>query len=154
MLYRTHFVFGLLFGLVFLQFFHVDYWWVFLLLVGLFSLLPDIDSPKSKIGRKIPVISHILNFIFGHRKIFHSMFFPVGLFVLFYLLGLSFVGFCILIGGLSHIIGDSLTREGINFFYPLGKFKVRGFIKTGGILENVVFWVFVVVIIVYFVRLF
>ena len=56
-------------------------------------LLPDIDEPRSKIGRRYPVISFIIHFLCGHRYLIHS---PFLLAILYYLLnsnlqGISFV---------------------------------------------------------------
>ena len=56
-------------------------------------LLPDIDEPRSKIGRRYPVISFIIHFFCGHRYLIHS---PFLLAILYYLLnsnlqGISFV---------------------------------------------------------------
>lgn len=38
-------------------------------------LLPDIDEPRSKIGRRYPVISFIIHFLCGHRYLIHSPFY-------------------------------------------------------------------------------
>lgn len=41
----------------------------FVVLGGIGSLLPDIDTPESKFGRKHPYISTFINSKFGHRTI-------------------------------------------------------------------------------------
>ena len=46
-----------------------------LVLIG--SILPDIDNPQSTMGNKFPIISRILNKIFGHRFFVHSVLFLV-----------------------------------------------------------------------------
>ncbi len=40
---------------------------------GAASLLPDIDSPHSKLGRAVRPVSDILNFALGHRGFLHSL---------------------------------------------------------------------------------
>ena len=76
MIFRTHLAFGLLLGLLLVDKFNLDKW-LFLLLILLGSALPDIDHPKSKIGKNFGFLSKIINFIFGHRKWIHSIFFLI-----------------------------------------------------------------------------
>ena len=98
-------------------------------------MLPDIDHSKSKIGRLVPPISHIMK----HRAWYtHSI---VGAF----LLPLPFLFFgkhyymIIAIGCLGHVIADTLTPMGTRFIYPLSRrfysFKIA---KTGGKGEDIV----------------
>jgi len=42
------------------------------------------------------------------------------------------------VGYVSHLFLDCLTRGGVRLFWPL-KFKVKGFVKSGGIVEQVIF---------------
>ncbi|VEB43121.1 Inner membrane protein ydjM [Chromobacterium violaceum] len=44
------------------------------------SLLPDIDHPKSWLGRRIPFLSRPISYLFGHRGITHSLLAVVGVF--------------------------------------------------------------------------
>ncbi|MGI2205178.1 metal-dependent hydrolase [Shewanella oncorhynchi] len=89
--------------------------------VALASLLPDIDHPESKLGRRIKPISSILA-IFSHRGITHSLW-AVALMV--WLLAShqadSIASQALVIGYLSHLLGDALTPAGIRPFWPLGK---------------------------------
>jgi inner membrane protein len=39
------------------------------------SLLPDICHGGSKIGRKFPILSKVINVLFGHRTFTHSLLF-------------------------------------------------------------------------------
>lgn len=41
------------------------------------ALLPDICHGGSKIGRKLPILSKIVNLLFGHRTFTHSLLFLV-----------------------------------------------------------------------------
>jgi len=118
MLAKTHALFSFLLGSIFLYYFEIPYQAIFLILIVLSSYLPDIDTPKSKLGKSLFFISYPLKFIFGHRKLFHSIFIPL-----------------ILFGLLTHLIGDAFSKEGIMFLYPISKFKLNGFFKVGGNFE-------------------
>ena len=96
-----------------------------LLLGGLFgSLLPDLDHPKSWLGRRIPFISIPLSALVGHRGVTHSLFAIVATLVGAYagiakwggasaplLLGVS-------IGYASHLLGDWASNSGIPLMWP------------------------------------
>lgn len=89
------------------------------------SLLPDIDHPKSKFGSKVPFISIPLSMIFGHRGITHSLLAIVGLaFAWWYFLSGApdtFLLKALVIGYLSHLLGDFFTNSGIPLLYPWRK---------------------------------
>ncbi|MBU0536026.1 MAG: metal-dependent hydrolase [Nanoarchaeota archaeon] len=131
MMFRTHITIGFLAGLLMLPMLTPlnPVLFIFLALVG--SAMPDIDHPESEIGRKVKIVA----FLFEHRGFFHSLFATL----LFYLLFIYYLGslrygvyvFAFVIGYFSHILSDSLTREGIMPFHPLSKFRVHGFIRTG-----------------------
>ena len=136
---RTHLLFSVILGL-----FYIDYFGfegskiLFYLTLAVGSLLPDIDHPKSILGRKIWPVSSIINFLFGHRSIMHSLFFIFAVCLLVYFLWpLYFIP--AFIGLLSHLFLDVLSKEGLNLLYPLRIFYVKGFIKVGGLAENLFF---------------
>lgn len=101
------------------------------------SIMPDIDKPTSKIGRKLFIkpISSYIHKKYGHRTITHSAI--LSLIFLSLLIGSSYmfrevpfyfysnftIGFSV--GYVSHLILDSLTVEGIPLFYPFDKTKYR-----------------------------
>tara|TARA_B100000315_G_scaffold253236_1_gene291656 strand:- start:1008 stop:1373 length:366 start_codon:yes stop_codon:yes gene_type:complete len=103
--------------------------------VLLASVLPDIDKSNSKVGSKIKPISFLIEKIFGHRKLFHSLFLwgIISVFV-WYFLDKGYAG-AILIGTTSHLIADGLTKQGVNFLYPVSQFRIAGFIETGSLFE-------------------
>ncbi len=104
----------------------------------LFSILPDIDMVKSKAGKHLQPFSNVLSFIFRHRGFLHSFIFAaIVYFGIRYLLSPE-IAAAAAIGYLSHIILDSLTKEGIMPLSPLSKLRLRGFIKTGGIFEKAI----------------
>ncbi len=139
-MFRTHFMFSFLVGLLFILFFKFDSWFLFLLLVLIFGSLPDIDHSKSWIGRKLRPLSSLVELFFKHRGFFHSIF-PVlilfGIFVHYSLIGIAIA---VSIGYLGHLFIDALTKKGVSFLYPFSRFRVRGFVKSGGTLENVFFF--------------
>ncbi len=134
---KTHLMFALVASIIVVYFIPQLLFYVPLILFG--SLLPDIDHPNSKLGRKIWPISKLINWVFGHRGFLHSIFFvllisiPIGIYF-----GFSF-GFAIAIGILSHLLSDALTVSGIALFYPLSNFKIKGFVRTGSWLEYIIY---------------
>ena len=134
MLFRTHFVFALFIGLVSFSYFNLNPY-LFVFIVVLCASLIDIDEPKSKIGSKLFFLSYPLKFLFGHRKLLHSLFvwgligFVLSLFTRYWI--------PCLIGFFSHLFLDGLTKEGVNI-YPFN-FRVNGFIRTGGLFEIIIF---------------
>ena len=87
------------------------------------ALLPDVDTTASTIGRLCYPLAWYLERRFGHRGITHSL---VGL-VIAALVSLIFVSFDFLswlswsafvAGYLSHLMADSMNKEGIPLFWP------------------------------------
>jgi inner membrane protein len=146
-MYYTHLAFGLLFALLGLSIFNIKYPVLFVLVILLFSIFPDIDEKKSKIGKKNKLISGIINFIFGHRGLIHSIYIPLILFIIFYNLNKE-IGSAILLGYFSHLFMDALTKQGINPLYPIINKRINGFFKTNSFLEKILF------LIIFFVDLY
>lgn len=117
------------------------------------SLLPDIDSPKSKMGRKMPTTSHLINFMVGHRTLFHSLIIPAILaFIVYCFTKLGSVSILALLllsgitfGYLLHILLDSFTKEGVPLLYPLSN---HGFglklVHEGGVVDYIIGFIFYV----------
>ena len=147
MMYKTHLVFGLLAGLVFLKYYNVGNIALFLGVCCFFAILADIDHPQSKIGRKIKPLSWGCNKLFGHRGVLHSIFPVIALYLVFmYILGWRDIALGAGVGYFSHILVDAFTIQGINFLNPVGRAKVSGFVETGSIVEWLFFVVFIVLI--------
>lgn len=146
MIWITHIAFGVLLGIIFEPMIGMDSLAYYSMII-FFSLLPDIDKHDSKIGNKTPVISHLIENVFGHRGLFHS---PLAMIVFGYLI-LHFisqpVALVFLVGYGSHLLIDSFTKSGINLLYPLTTFKLKGFVKTSGALEYFILFLIVVFII-------
>ncbi|BAU56966.1 membrane-bound metal-dependent hydrolase YdjM [Halorhodospira halochloris] len=110
------------------------------------SLAPDIDYPRSWIGRNLPFISRPLAKLVSHRGITHSSFALIAGGLLLYQWGYFAEGLlaAFLIGYLLHLLADWLTITGIPLLWPLRKrFKSPLRIRTGGMLE-----IYVVVLII------
>ena len=137
MMFKTHLIFSVLIGLVLVNHIQVNkYLSIFLVIIG--SSLPDIDNPKSKIGRRLPLVSDVVNIFSSHRGIFHSLFPVIGLMIIFIVYNQIYL-FALSIGYLSHLFLDSLTKTGINYFHPFQLFTVKGVVKTGSFFEFIIF---------------
>lgn len=135
MLARTHMVFGLVFlavgsrtGLI-----EMDLVTSGFAILG--SLLPDIDHPKSAIGRRVRPLSDMLGLILGHRGFTHSLLAFItwtgtllyaGMNEQTWLIAMS-------LGYLSHLFGDWLTPTGVPLFWPRrDMYRSPFLITTGG----------------------
>ena len=152
-MFKTHLAFGLLIAILTLQVFNIQYPIPYLLIVMLASGLPDIDHPKSKYGRKLFFLSIPISWVSKHRGIFHSVFPPLVIFAVSYYYHYTFIGLAIFIGYISHLIGDALTKQGINFLHPFSTFEIRGPISTGALFETLIFYFLIVVNLIYLFRL-
>ncbi len=139
MLFKTHLAVALFFILIFFQ--HIINPIVFLPVFFIAAIIPDIDTPFSRIGHY--KLFRIFNFFTKHRGIIHSFIFlaiiSIPIFLFFREILLPFV-----LGYSLHLLLDALTIEGIRPFYPL-KSKVKGKIKTNGIIEDFLFLFFVII---------
>ncbi len=107
------------------------------------SVLPDIDSPRSYIGRVLPYASIPIERQWGHRTITHSLLCLLALSVMIWPLLIYQIPCyaALLLGYLSHIVADCATKSGVPLFYPHsaacvfpGSAKYR--IKTGSMGER------------------
>jgi inner membrane protein len=139
MIFLTHGFFALFLGLLFQKIF--SYQDVFFLALAIFfSLLPDIDSSASFMGKKVKIIG----FFFKHRGFFHSFLFLVFATVIILIASNNiYYSFATAIGIFSHIFLDALTPAGVEFFWP-NKKKLKGPLQTGSSLDFVLLVVFVV----------
>jgi membrane-bound metal-dependent hydrolase YbcI (DUF457 family) len=147
MLAKTHLAFAVfVFGLLF-NFFKEPF------IVGAFILLAtifvDIDSKKSTFGNYW--LFRPIQWLFSHRGIIHSLLFALVISLAIFLFNVS-AGLGFFIGYVLHLLLDCFTPSGICFFYPFC-FKFRGFVKSGGIFEDVLFVFLLVADIVIFWRL-
>jgi inner membrane protein len=129
MLFHTHLLLGICFFFLFNNYLGNNY--IIFLLVLLGAILPDIDEDNSKINKGAGVVGSVVGFLVKHRGIFHSVLFALFLFfIIDFVWGFNY-GLALLVGYMSHLVGDSLTPMGIQVFYPFSKFKIRGPIRVG-----------------------
>ncbi|MBX2991495.1 MAG: metal-dependent hydrolase [Bacteroidetes bacterium] len=99
------------------------------IVVGIASLLPDVDTQASTVGKLIPFISKRIERRFGHRTLTHSVMFIVSLAIVFsplLILNLDLnldLYLCFLIGYASHPFLDTMTVNGVKLFYPFSNVK-------------------------------
>ncbi len=136
MMFYTHLAFAFVVGLFSMQLLHPGNQILFIILLLFASALPDIDSPKSKLGKKIKIIGYL----FEHRGFFHSLFAAVLFgFITQILLKSTVYTYAVIIGYASHLAIDALTVQGVMPFHPISKKAIRGFIETGKAAEMVIF---------------
>jgi len=134
-MFKTHLAAGILAAIALTKYIPSKSSIAFLAAVIIGSVAPDIDCPKSRVGKKLKIISWMLNFLFKHRGFMHTIYPAAIIFLTFTFLDHKLIGTGFLIGYTVHLIADSLTQEGIQPFLPLSKKRVKGLIKTGGLAE-------------------
>ena len=111
MLIKTHLAITLFFALLFIPF--VKWPLLFLVIAMLATYLPDIDSRHSKIGHHF--FMRPIQWFAKHRGFVHSFTFliliTIGLALFFPIVSLAFF-----VGYGSHLVADSFTVEGKEFF--------------------------------------
>ncbi|MDR0835937.1 MAG: metal-dependent hydrolase [Tannerella sp.] len=123
----THIIGGAVFTGTMCSFVDVNIFsdWTYLAVCAGFSILPDIDTTKSAIGKVCYPVAWILYRKVGHRTLTHSLLFFA--FVWALLWSLTHFGFIqdtqilkiALFALLSHFIFDMMTVAGIPLLYPL-----------------------------------
>ena len=135
-----------------------------ILIIGaLGGLAPDLDASDAKIkhfkfSRFKPfwLISEMISTLFGHRGVMHSLLAVVVISIGLWLVSLYIGGALIfyvafIIGYISHLVADSITKSGIPFLYPWKKrlhlLSKKITLKTGSILEYLI----LILLIIFFV---
>jgi len=148
MLTRTHVAVGLAVAFYFMP--YVTHKIVFFPIILIASLLPDIDSAASAIGKH--AVFRPLQWIFSHRGVIHSYTVCIVVSVLFAFF-IPVLAFPFFLGYSFHLFMDSFTVQGIMVFWPL-KQKSTGPVRTGGSVESAIFVVMVIVDFALLVKLF
>lgn len=116
------------------------------LAVTLGSLLPDIDTYKSWIGRRLWFISAPMQMVFGHRGVTHSLIAVLAMAALIYWwghLGGDLV-LALAFGYLAHLAGDLVANSGVPLLWPLDKRISIPIISTGKASEYLFVAVFLI----------
>jgi inner membrane protein len=82
------------------------------------SIIPDLDSSQSYLGRLVPFLSGPVEYQFGHRALTHSLLAQAVLGYAAWLL-LPFGFFLALVAGwVPHSVADMMTPSGVAWFWP------------------------------------
>jgi len=102
------------------------------------GLLPDIDHPNSLVSQRIPILPVLMNIVFGHRGLTHTIWFCfliAGMIacIAFFVSGWAYTHFGLYVFGgmLSHLVLDGVTKSGVKPFAPLAVCSWKGFVTTG-----------------------
>tara|TARA_Y100000310_G_scaffold26539_1_gene25336 strand:- start:178 stop:627 length:450 start_codon:yes stop_codon:yes gene_type:complete len=139
MLIRTHVAIGVLAIILFLPV--VESPIVFAVMVLVASVLPDIDTPFSGVGKF--KITKLLQIFTRHRGMIHSLTFCLVVSLLLAMF-IPILAFGFFLGFGLHLISDSFTKMGIQPFWPYPK-KAHGVLVSGGMVERGLFIGFVIV---------
>ena len=139
MLFRTHLAIGVFAIILFIPL--VEDPIIFSIITLIASLIPDIDTAFSKVGKNVP--AKLVQVFTEHRGVLHSLTFCflITLVISFFLPKLAF-GFFLGYG--IHLAADSFTKMGITPFWPYSK-VAKGLIPVGGVIERGVFFTFALV---------
>ena len=131
--------------------------------LSLGTLLPDIDEPRSWIGRRTRGISDLIRYLFGHRAETHSVT-GIGVIALFTIPIVYFTSLLpvtaafFVFGYFMHIFADSFSKDnpndpdpGIRWFLPFSSKAFHSgfgilYYRTGKLSEALVFIVLLVVL--------
>lgn len=148
MLFKTHLALGVFLLLMFFP--HSQYKLIFLSIILIASILPDVDTAFSTVGKN--VIFRVLQWLTKHRGVIHS--FTLCITVSFIL---AFIyppaAFPFFLGYGIHLLMDSFTVDGIRPFWPLND-SLAGKITTGGRVEYLFFVIFVILDVILFISWF
>jgi inner membrane protein len=100
---------------------------------SLSSLLPDIDTTKSTIGKVLKPVSSFLDTKFGHRTITHSLLACVFLAIISLPLLFLKTNYyqALQIGYFSHLLIDCINKTGIPFFILIILFSFFQVLQNG-----------------------
>lgn len=109
---------------------------------GIGALLPDLDHPRSKLGRKVLPVSLILWLVIGHRGMSHSLVAWGIIGTLAAVASIYAPALALPLSGLAlgygvHLLGDSMTYTGIPLMWPSQKryHIAGGLFATGSVME-------------------
>ncbi|MBT7101890.1 metal-dependent hydrolase [archaeon] len=133
MLFRTHIVFSLAVWFVLNYFLVMPIYVLFFVLLA--TVFVDVDIKNSRFGNHW--FFRPLQFMTRHRGVLHSLVAGILLSLVIGAVSL-WAGFGFFVGYVSHLFLDCLTRGGVRLLWPF-PWKIKGFVRSGGIFEQVVF---------------
>ena len=113
------------------------------------SLAPDLDTRRSKAGKKLPALAFVFSKLFKHRGFLHS---PACLIMLILssfampkLPGFIMLVFCA--GYAGHLVQDWFTKGGIPLLYPFSKKRYAlTRLKTGGASDYIITFIIIMLL--------
>ena len=103
------------------------------------ALLPDLDHPKSWVGRRTRPVSTVVGAVLGHRGVTHSAVALLALAALLAHAGAArATSAAIAVGYLSHLAADMLTPQGLRLAWPLRRTWCLPVCRTGSAAEPVI----------------
>lgn len=90
------------------------------------SVLPDIDTPYSFLGKRIKPISKVLYKKIGHRSATHSVIIvTIAFFISIIVWEINTILVGLVIGSITHILTDLTTPQGVCIAYPVNKKRYK-----------------------------
>lgn len=144
----THLGFGLLSG----ELFNSP---ASILISGLGSVLPDIDTTSRSIATKI-TFSKRKNIYLKHRGIMHSLMVPFLIYLFYWLIFKNNTILPFIVGYLSHLFLDMFTPMGVPLFMPFYNKRMRFplLIKTGSLQDYILGAVFYLLFLLFLFQFF
>ena len=139
MLFKTHITFGIFIYLLFFSYFQRPLLTLMGFLIGI--IIVDLDSRSSTFGKKW--YFRPIQWFTKHRKALHTIFFGIIITSIIATASIE-IGVGFFLGFMSHLILDSLTIRGIKPLHPLTQKKISGYIRSGGIAEDILFVFFLI----------
>jgi inner membrane protein len=101
-------------------------------LATLGAVLPDIDHPRSWVGRRLPFVARSFAALLGHRGVTHSLLaVAAGAWLLHASTTLRGPGAPLAVGYLSHLAADLITPAGLRLAWPLRQRTALPLCRTG-----------------------
>lgn len=99
---------------------------IYFIVVPFGTILPDIDHPYSKVGKKVKPLSKWIYNNLGHRTLTHSLF----IITVFYFsyniaFGMDIVSTGLMIGCVMHVLFDLMTPSGVPLAYPFSNKRYK-----------------------------
>jgi membrane-bound metal-dependent hydrolase YbcI (DUF457 family) len=136
MLRRTHLVFSIFVFLILFSYLDFLNRWIFFIFLLIGTLIVDIDSRKSKLGKRWYL--RPIQWFVSHRGAFHTLLFGLFLGILVYFFNHD-AGFGFFVGYFLHLFLDLFNVSGLRMFRPVSRRKISFGIRTGGMVEDIIF---------------
>ncbi len=138
----THLASGIMIGL----FFYKQPYAIALTALG--AVMPDIDSPFSRISKISNNNKKSTNRLIKHRGITHTLTAAMLIYAAYFAIFGNNAILPFILGYCFHIFLDAFTPMGVRPFYPFSKAKIRlggGAVKTGSVSDKALGFIFLVV---------